>query len=214
MLPSSKYLLTHLQYVRSPPSIHYAQAFQSRGHPSAGVHPHSRHQRRHSDPRYHSGTHPTHYAHDHRHRFVQSAPPPFAVQTQMPVQAQMHYHSQPQARRSSTGDGPRIADFNINPQMAYPSYSHSEPRHIHTKSILRNRGGPPSAHVVSDYARLDGVNTRGRTNANSPAHPTSRESILVWRFVAAASGSNQTSSIPAESSRTHLSTLGSRDHGS
>lgn len=139
VLSSSKYLLTYLQYsIPSPPSYQFAQYFPNGGHP---VHPHqSRNHRSHPDRhRHHDRTHPPQYPHDrgHRHAHVQ------------PAHIQMHHAPQSRPRRSSTGDGPRIANFNINPALAYPSHSNSDPRYTHTRPILRNRAGSPLAPLVS-----------------------------------------------------------------
>src|SRR5258706_15580450 len=93
----------------------------------------------------------------------------------------------------------RLANFNINPALAYPSHSHSDPRYTHTRPILRNRAGPPLALVVSHRI----CNTRSRTKPNSQlAHS-------LWQV----SGPSQTSSIPTEHIRAQFLSVGSRDYG-
>jgi hypothetical protein len=156
VLSSSKYLLTYLQYpshqpvpIPSPPSHLFTQYFPNGGYASAGVYHSPQHYRSHSDPhshsRHYSPNYSTHYAHNYGHRHVQ--PAPVAAPVQVPMQVRHSSRSQP--RRPSSGDGPRIADFHINPALAYPSHSHSEPVYTHTKPILRNKGGPPLVPAVS-----------------------------------------------------------------
>ena len=148
LLLLSECSLTHLQYPtqqfpqpRSHPSAQhipsplFAQTFYPQMYAPAGAHPSQHHHSRfgsHSRPRYHSHSPPVQYA-----------------QGPVSVPVQVNYPSQSRSRRGSTGDGSRVADFHINPALAYPSHSHSDPRYIQAKSILRNRGGPPPAPVVS-----------------------------------------------------------------
>ena len=156
VLPSSKHLLTCLQYtthqphqpawpypragaIGSPPSALFAQSFPTRGYGSAGVYSPSQHHRSHYDPyshaRHYSHTHSAYSADGRGHRHVQPVP--------MPVQVPTH-------SRSRRGDGPRVAMYTISPDInpkLDPSHSHSDPRYTHAKPILRNRGSLP--HVVS-----------------------------------------------------------------
>jgi len=163
LLPSSKHLITYLQYtthqphqlawpypsaggVRSPPSVLFAQSFPTGGYAPIGVYSLPQHHRSHRDPyshdRHHSHTHPPHHADGRSHRHVQPVPMPVQVPTQGLVP--MHHSSHSQSRRPSTGGGPRVAHYifntNSNPNL--------DPRHTHAKSILRNRGGSPLAHDV------------------------------------------------------------------
>jgi len=130
-LSSSKYLLTYLQYtsprpipwsafsIPSPPSDRFAQLFSTTGYPPAGVRPPVRHHRSHSDSQSHSRYHSPSYSTHYAHN-------------------RSHHHVQP-----------RVAEFHINPALAYPPHSHSELMYTHTKPILRNKGGTPPAPVVS-----------------------------------------------------------------
>ena len=121
--------------IPSPPSYLFSQYIHTIGHASAGVHPQSPHRRSHSDSRYHQPTYPTQYARDRSQHYAHAQP--------------KHHSSQSGSRRLSAGGGPRVANFIISPALAYPSHSQSEPRHTQTRSILRNREGPPLGAVVS-----------------------------------------------------------------
>jgi len=161
-LSSSKYLLTYLQYtshqtgsypsaavaIPSPPPYRFAQYFPHTGRASAGVRPPVRYPRSHSNSQshsqYHSPSYSTHYAHSRGHHHAQPTPVPVPV----PVPVPSRHSSQLRSRRPSDG-GPQVAEFHFNPALAYPSHSHSEPMYTHTKSIVRNKGGPPPALVVS-----------------------------------------------------------------
>ena len=122
-------------YPRYHSLIHPKSYFPTGVHASAGVHLHSRHHQSHSDPQYHPPIHPTHYAHDRGYLHVHTQP--------------MHHSSQSGSRRPSARGGPLVADFHINPALVYPSHPNPEPTYTHTKSILRNRGDPLPAPVVS-----------------------------------------------------------------
>ena len=118
-----------------------------------------------SDPRSRrpSHSHPAQYVHGHGP--VQLAP------------VLMYYPSQSQPRGLSTSSGPQVAEFHFNPAMAYPSHSHSDPRHTHTKSILRNMGGVPLVSVVPPQHTL----ARRKSVSHPPPLQPDEFNLTQWR---------------------------------
>jgi len=89
-------------------------------------------------------------------------------------------HTPARAHPSRHHHDPPVGASHISLTLAYPSHSHSHPRYMQAKPILRNRGGSPPAPVVSYSPRMC-THRIMLTPSSTPAQSTSRMSGIFLR---------------------------------